>query len=33
VPKQLDEDYLQWRRPSGRYPGMDGKYVLIVPVV
>lgn len=33
TPKQLQEDYLQWRRPTGRYPGMDGKYILIVPVV
>jgi hypothetical protein len=32
TPKQLEEDYLQWRRPTGRYPGMDGKYVLILPV-
>ncbi len=33
TPKQLEEDYLQWRRPTGRYPGMDGQYVLILPVV
>jgi hypothetical protein len=32
TPKQLEEDYLQWRRPTGRYPGMDGQYVLILPV-
>ncbi len=32
TPKQLEEDYLQWRRPTGRYPGMDGQYVLIMPV-
>jgi hypothetical protein len=31
TPKQLEEDYLPWRRPSGRYPGMDGQYVLILP--
>ena len=30
--KQLEEDYLQWRRPTGRYPGMDGQYVLVLPV-
>ena len=30
--KQLREDYLKWRRPSGRYPGMDGEYVLVLPV-
>jgi hypothetical protein len=32
TPKQLEEDYLQWRRPTGRYPGMDGQYVVIMPV-
>jgi hypothetical protein len=32
TPKQLEEDYLQWRRPTGRYPGMDGEYVLVLPV-
>ena len=30
--KQLREDYLKWRRPTGRYPGQDGQYVLILPV-
>jgi hypothetical protein len=32
TPKQLEEDFLQWRRPTGRYPGMDGQFVLILPV-
>ena len=32
TPKQLEEDFLPWRRPTGRYPGMDGQYVLILPV-
>ncbi len=32
TPKQLEEDYLPWRRPTGRYPGMDGDYVLVLPV-
>jgi hypothetical protein len=32
TPKQLTEDYLRWKRPTGRYPGMDGKYVLVIPV-
>ena len=32
TPKQLEEDFLQWRRPSGRYPGMDGQFVMILPV-
>jgi hypothetical protein len=30
--KQLREDYLKWRRPTGKYPGKDGKYVLVIPV-
>ena len=29
---QLREDYLKWRRPTGRYRGMDGQYVLVIPV-
>jgi hypothetical protein len=28
----LHEDILPWRRPTGRYPGKDGKYVLVLPV-
>jgi hypothetical protein len=33
VPVRLmPEDYLRWKRPTGRYPGKDGKFVLIVPV-
>jgi hypothetical protein len=31
-PGKLREDYLKWRRPSGKYPGMDGGYVLVIPV-
>jgi hypothetical protein len=32
LPSALPEDYLPWRRPTGRYPGMDGKFVLVLPV-
>jgi hypothetical protein len=32
TPQQLEEDYLPWRRPTGRYPAMDGQYVVILPV-
>jgi hypothetical protein len=32
TPKQLTEDYLPWKRPTGRYPGMDRKFVLVIPV-
>jgi hypothetical protein len=30
--RQLSVDYLKWKRPTGRYPGMDGKFVLVIPV-
>jgi hypothetical protein len=29
---ELKEDYLKWRRPTRRYPGMDGQFVTILPV-
>ena len=29
----LGEDLLPWRRPTGGYPGKDGKYELVLPVV
>jgi hypothetical protein len=32
TPRQLEEDFLPWRRPSGPYPGMDGQYVVILPI-
>ena len=28
----MPQDYLLWKRPSGRYPAKDGKFVLIAPV-
>ncbi len=28
----LHEDYLPWKRPTGKYPGKDGQYVLVIPV-
>jgi len=28
----LPADYLPWKRPTGRYPGKDGKFVLVVPI-
>jgi hypothetical protein len=31
-PARLVEDYLPWARPTGRYPGMDGRFVLVLPV-
>ncbi len=30
---RMPEDYLQWRRPTARYPGKDGRFVLVLPVV
>ena len=32
TPNQLEEDFLQWRRPTGRYPAMDGQFVMVLPV-
>jgi hypothetical protein len=29
---RLPEDYKPWRRPTAKYPDMDGRYVLVVPV-
>jgi hypothetical protein len=29
---RLKEDFLPWRRPTGRYPEKDGKYVIVIPV-
>lgn len=29
---RLKEDYLPWRRPTGRYPEKDGKFVIVIPV-
>ncbi len=31
-PERMGEDYLRWRRPTGRYAGMDGRFVLVLPV-
>jgi hypothetical protein len=28
----LSKDILPWRRPTGRYPGKDGKFVLVLPL-
>ncbi len=28
----LHEDYLPWKRPTGKYPGKDGKFVVVIPV-
>jgi hypothetical protein len=30
--RDLKVDYLKWRRPTRRYPGMDGRYVTILPI-
>jgi len=29
---EMKRNYLPWRRPDGRYPGRDGKFLAIVPV-
>jgi hypothetical protein len=28
----LAGDYLPWRRPTGKYPGKDGKFVAVIPM-
>ncbi len=30
---KLDEDYLPYKRPNGKWPRRDGKYMLILPVL
>ncbi|MEA2623532.1 MAG: hypothetical protein QOH61_2442 [Chloroflexota bacterium] len=30
---KLPIDYLPWRRPTGRYPNKDGRFVLVLPVL
>ena len=29
---RLGQDYLPYRRPGVRYPGLDGRYLLVLPV-
>ena len=29
---KLKADWLRWRRPTHRYPGMDGRFVTILPI-
>ena len=29
---EMKRNYLPWKRPEGRYPGRDGKYLAIIPV-
>jgi hypothetical protein len=28
----MKRNYLPWKRPDGRYPGRDGKFLAIIPV-
>jgi hypothetical protein len=30
--RDLDKDYLRWRRPTRRYANKDGQFVTILPV-
>jgi hypothetical protein len=30
---EMARNYLRWKRPEGRYPGRDGKFIAIVPTV
>ena len=29
---EMKRNYLPWKRPEGRYPGRDGKFLAIIPV-
>jgi hypothetical protein len=29
---EMKRNYLPWKRPEGRYPGRDGKFLVIIPV-
>ena len=29
---EMKRNYLPWKRPEGRYPGRDGKYLALIPV-
>ena len=31
--ERLPQDYLPYRRPGVRYPGLDGRFLLVLPVV
>ena len=26
-------NFLPWKRPEGKYPGRDGKFLILVPVI
>jgi hypothetical protein len=29
---EMKRNYLPWKRPEGRYPGRDGKFLALIPV-
>jgi hypothetical protein len=29
----MERNFLKWKRPEGRYPDRDGKYVVLIPTV
>jgi len=30
--ERLDQDYLKYRRPYGKFPDKDGQFVLVIPL-
>jgi hypothetical protein len=30
---EMERNFLKWRRPEGRYPDRDGKYIVLIPTV
>ena len=30
---EMVRNFLKWKRPEGRYPDRDGKYIVVVPTV
>ena len=30
---EMIRNYLQWKRPEGKYPDRDGKYIIVAPTI
>jgi hypothetical protein len=31
--KEMERNFLKWKRPEGKYPDRDGKYIVLVPTL
>jgi hypothetical protein len=31
--KEMNRNFLEWKRPEGKYPDRDGKYIVLIPTV